>query len=214
MSDTHGLLRKEVMEIVDSCDVVIHAGDIDSQEIVDKLGERVSLYAVRGNNDIGWTNHLSSFLRFYLGGLRFYVTHVKENVPDGISDVDIIIYGHSHQYSQKEKEGILWLNPGSCGKSRFTLPVTMAVMTIDNGTYQIERINFLQQKKGKKKILTIENDLYNVVRYIMKRMGNGESIEKMARKLCLEVEEVEHICRIIVTHPGVSIDGIIDRIET
>jgi len=71
--------------------------------------------------------------------------HDKKFIPKTLEDIDIIIFGHSHKYYEERKDGILWLNPGSCGKRRFDLPISMAVMTIEEGAWEIEKIELSQE---------------------------------------------------------------------
>ncbi len=140
ISDTHGLLREEVKEILEGCDYILHGGDINRQEIIDQLEEIAPLYVVRGNNDKEWAEHIPNELRFEIGTVGFYMIHDKKFIPKTLEDVDIIIFGHSHKYYEERKDGILWLNPGSCGKRRFDLPISMGVMTIEEGAWEIEKI--------------------------------------------------------------------------
>lgn len=143
LSDTHNLLRPDVIEIIKGCNAVIHGGDINSQSILDKIksvmNPKAQLFIVRGNNDKEWAENLPVNLEFELGGLTFFLTHNRIDVPQDIT-ADIIIFGHSHKYFEEVIDGRLWLNPGSCGRKRFSLPITMAVMTIDNKEYSIEKI--------------------------------------------------------------------------
>ncbi|WP_291652986.1 metallophosphoesterase family protein [Clostridium sp.] len=73
--------------------------------------------------------------------VRNYIVHDKNNINVNLLEIDIIIYGHSHKYSLDISENIIYLNPGSCGRKRFSLPLTMAIMNIINGEVQIEKIN-------------------------------------------------------------------------
>ena len=120
LSDTHGLLRPEVLRIISECSAVIHAGDINSQKIIDEMKEALKpgapFYIVRGNNDKEWAEHLPHHLEFTLAGVNFYMVHNKKELPQELSDRQIIIFGHSHKYFEEVKDGRLWLNPGSCGR--------------------------------------------------------------------------------------------------
>ena len=131
LSDTHGLLRPEAVRILGSCDAAIHAGDIGREEILREIEAIVPLYAVQGNNDRGdWAKELDERICLELGGIRFFVVHDKRFVPKNLENTEIVVFGHSHQYFCETKDGILWLNPGSCGKRRFSMPVTMAVLEL------------------------------------------------------------------------------------
>ena len=140
MADTHGVLRTEVERIVETCDVIVHAGDFDNQMLYHKLNVDQPLYAVRGNNDRGWSGGLGQVNRFEIGGVKFIMAHERVDIPSVLKDIQVVIFGHSHMYYQQEISGRLWLNPGSCGYKRFTLPLSMAVMTIEDGTYEVETV--------------------------------------------------------------------------
>ncbi|MDO5522222.1 MAG: metallophosphoesterase family protein [bacterium] len=140
LSDTHGLLRDEVKEELKKSDFILHAGDINTQAIVDEMRSYAPLYIVRGNNDKEWAAELPESLSVTLEGVRFFMIHNKKQIPRDLTEVDVIVYGHSHKYEEKEENGVFMLNPGSCGKRRFDLEITMAVMTISDGNYSIEKI--------------------------------------------------------------------------
>ncbi len=145
ISDTHGMLRREVVAQLQGCSHIIHAGDIISESDLDELALYGSLFAVRGNNDVWypWAKHLAGILRFQIGGVRFLMTHDRWDLPHDLENVDAVICGHTHRYSEEWIDGRLWLNPGSCGRSRFGSAVTMARLTIQNGRIQsVERIDF------------------------------------------------------------------------
>ena len=140
MADTHGVLRPEVERILETCDVIVHAGDFDNQMLYHKLNVDQPLYAVRGNNDRGWSGGLGQVNRFEIGGVKFIMAHERVDIPSVLKDIQVVIFGHSHMYYQQEISGRLWLNPGSCGYKRFPLPLSMAVMTIEDGTYEVETV--------------------------------------------------------------------------
>lgn len=140
IADTHGVLRPEVEQIIETCDVIIHAGDFDNQMLYHKLNVNQPLYAVRGNNDRGWSGGLPLVRRFEIGGVKFIMAHERVDIPSALSDVRVVIFGHSHMYYQEEINNRLWLNPGSCGYKRFTLPLSLAVITIEDGSYKVETV--------------------------------------------------------------------------
>ncbi len=220
LSDTHGLLREQVQEMIGECDAIIHAGDINSQKILDEIveagREKVPFYVVRGNNDKDWAKEIPETLQFELQHVKFFLVHNKKDIPENLSDIQIIIYGHSHKYSEEEKEGRLWLNPGSCGKRRFHQPITMAILTLEDEKWEVERIDILhEQQEGKEVPSTkiTQRDLAAVIPKILTGMEKGQTVEQMAKKLGVDSEFVEEICRIRVTHPGVTVDGIMNKIE-
>lgn len=142
ISDTHGILRPEVLEILKTCDCILHGGDINSPGILDELRPLANIYVVRGNNDRDWAEGLAKSLRFSIGGVKFFMVHNKKEADWSLEDTQVVVFGHSHKYFQKEIDGRLWLNPGSCGRSRFGGEVTMAVMIIEDGQYTVEKIVF------------------------------------------------------------------------
>ena len=140
LSDTHGLLRPRVLEFLKTADVILHGGDINRQSIVDELRQYAPLYVVRGNNDKEWAEGLPHHLTVTLGGLRFFMVHNKKEVPADLSGVDVVVFGHSHKYFQQEKDGVLWLNPGSCGPRRFHQEITLMMADVEDGKITVEKI--------------------------------------------------------------------------
>ena len=147
LSDTHGLLRPEVLDCLSRADAIIHGGDINTQTIVDTLQGLAPLYIVRGNNDKEWAEDLPHSLTFAIEGVRFFLIHNKRDVPPDLSDVDVVGYGHSHKYACEERDGVLWLNPGSCGRRRFDQEITLAVMTAEDGQFQVEKVTIPHGQK-------------------------------------------------------------------
>ena len=134
ISDTHGLLRKEVIEHLQGCDAILHAGDINKPEILEELRQIAPLYVVRGNNDKGeWAEELPMSLKFEIANQHFFMVHQKKDVPKNLEQVDWVIIGHSHQYLETHEGQVTWLNPGSCGKRRFGLEISMAMIEIEDG---------------------------------------------------------------------------------
>ena len=140
LSDTHGLLRPEVAELLKSADAILHGGDINRQSIVDRLQQYAPLYVVRGNNDKEWAEAIPHDLTVTLGGVTFCVVHNRKEVPADLSGVDAVVFGHSHRYFQEERSGVLWLNPGSCGPRRFHQEITMMMAEVASGKIQVEKI--------------------------------------------------------------------------
>ncbi|MCI5929514.1 MAG: metallophosphatase family protein [Pseudoflavonifractor capillosus] len=147
LSDTHGLLRPEVAEYLKNADVILHGGDINKQSIVDELRKYAPVYIVRGNNDKEWAEDIPHDLTFTLEGVTFYMVHNRKEVPADLSGVDVVVFGHSHKYVQEEKDGILWLNPGSCGPRRFHQEITMMTAELTGGTLHVEKIDIPHEVK-------------------------------------------------------------------
>lgn len=141
LSDTHGMLRPEVLAQLKSADAIFHGGDINKEKVVDTLKQfHVPLYMVRGNNDKEWAEAIPHDLTVTLEGVTFYMVHNKKDVPKDLTGVDVVIYGHSHKYGEETKENVLWLNPGSCGPRRFNQEITMMTAEIQQGNLRIEKV--------------------------------------------------------------------------
>ena len=145
ISDSHGWLRRCVVRELQDCSHILHAGDIILENDLDELALYGQLYAVRGNNDrwMQGVKNLAGYLRFQIGGVSFLMVHDRMDVPRDLKGIDVVVYGHSHHYSEEVKGGRLWLNPGSCGRARFGSDVTMAKLTLRGGRVsQVDRIDF------------------------------------------------------------------------
>lgn len=140
LSDTHGLLRPEVVEKLKTADVILHGGDINKQSIVDELRRYAPLHMVRGNNDKEWAQAIPHDLTLTLEGVTFAMVHNKKELPADLEGVNVVVFGHSHQYVQEEKNGILWLNPGSCGPRRFHQEITMMMAELEDGKIQVKKV--------------------------------------------------------------------------
>ena len=145
LSDTHGMLRREVVAALQDCTHILHAGDIIRESDLDELRLYGSIYAVRGNND-RWLEELGSLagiLRFSIAGVSFLMTHDPWDVPRNLEGVQVVVCGHTHHYREETIDGRLWLNPGSCGRARFGGDVTMAKLLLQDGKIlSVQRIDF------------------------------------------------------------------------
>ena len=140
ISDTHGLLREEVLEILRSCGCISHGGDINSQGVLDTLGEIAPVYVVRGNNDKAWAEQLPHDLTVQMEGWKIFMVHNRKEMENLPEDADIVIFGHSHKYFEQVIDGRLWLNPGSCGKRRFDQEITLCMLEAETGRFRTEKI--------------------------------------------------------------------------
>ena len=147
LSDTHGLLRPEVVEHLKTADAILHGGDINKQAIVDELRQYAPLYIVRGNNDWGWAEDIPHDLTVTLDGVTFCMVHNRKELPLNLAGVDVVVFGHSHKYVEEEKEGILWLNPGSCGPRRFHQEITMMMAELTDGKIHVEKLTISHEAK-------------------------------------------------------------------
>ena len=136
ISDTRGLLRPEALAALQGSDYIIHAGDIGDAQILDKLVAIAPLTAVRGNVDHGaWTRKIPATNVLEIGEISIYVLHNLQELdlkPEA-AKFAVVVYGHSHVPKQERKNGVLYFNPGSAGPRRFTLPVSVGRMTIEDG---------------------------------------------------------------------------------
>ena len=140
ISDTHGLLRPEVINILSGCGAILHGGDINKQSVLNTLEGIGPVYVVRGNNDKEWAEGIPLFLDIEISGIRVYMTHKKKDLPSDLSAYDLVVYGHSHKYEVKSDGHTLLLNPGSCGPRRFDQAITMALADIEDGCIAVTRI--------------------------------------------------------------------------
>jgi uncharacterized protein len=133
LSDTHGLLRPEARAFLVGCDYIIHGGDIGSAEILEDLAALAPLIAVKGNNDKApWARRLPETDMVRLGGAFVYVIHdlAQLDIEPVGAKLQAVISGHSHKPAVFEREGVCYLNPGSCGPRRFSLPISIGEMRI------------------------------------------------------------------------------------
>lgn len=290
ISDTHGILRPETAEILKTCEIILHAGDVGKPEVLRQLRDIRDTYAVRGNVDSGrirefyaleterrkcaedvkirtkefedsraggfeaqaggfeaqageletqaggfearadkfeagraeLPEHLPEELGIELFGFRIYMIHDKKQIRKDLSGVDLIICGHSHKYEVGRLGNTVCLNPGSCGPRRFRLPVTMMLLTLYPAEHRLEteRIDCLDiPAMGKGTLDTDEEmkitkqDMYRLVQQIMKDVDAGRRIAEIAARNHIDERFAEQVCRMYLTHPGVDVDGILDRME-
>jgi len=133
ISDTHGLLRPEASSFLRRCDHIVHAGDIGSPEVLEELSAIAPTTAVRGNNDKGrWAEALSETELLQQGKLCLYVLHDLSQlaIDPQAAGVGVVVSGHSHQPVVRERNGVLYINPGSAGPRRFKLPIAVGELVI------------------------------------------------------------------------------------
>ena len=159
ISDTHGLLRPEAMEALEGSDLILHAGDVGDVKILEELSTIAPVHAVYGNTDGGQLRDLLGWDTMVdLGaadglladegplGPVAYVLHIREELsldPEA-AEVDVVVTGHTHEPAIEERGGVLWLNPGSAGPKRFSLPVTVAILTIDGAEWEAEIVEIVE----------------------------------------------------------------------
>lgn len=143
ISDTHGLLRPAALAALQGCTRIIHSGDIGKVEVLDGLRALAPLDVIRGNIDTAdWAQAVPEQLDLRIGGLRLHVLHdLKELDVDPVADgIDVVIAGHSHQPKIERRNGVLYINPGSAGPRRFRLPISVALLQLEDGEAQAELI--------------------------------------------------------------------------
>ena len=136
ISDTHGLLRPAALEALRGSAHIIHAGDVGSPEILEKLSAIAPVTAVRGNVDkSAWSRELPETQVLELGGISIYVLHdlAQLDLKPKAAGFAAVVSGHSHVPKQEMRDGVLYFNPGSAGPRRFKLPVSVGRLILDAG---------------------------------------------------------------------------------
>src|ERR1700722_13458303 len=134
ISDTHGLLRPEVLAFLQGSDHIVHGGDICDASVLEALAAIAPITAVRGNNDRGaWASSLRETELLRLGEVFVYAIHdlADLDIEPSAAGVGVIISGHSHQPSVEQRGGVLYVNPGSAGPRRFKLPITAGELILN-----------------------------------------------------------------------------------
>ena len=211
--DTHNLLRPEIAERLRGCDKILHCGDISSRSVLDQLKQIARVMAVRGTNDKEWAECLPDHLDFELGGLRIYMTHKKKDLPKDLQPYDLVLTGHSHQYADTWMEQPVGhrtrlLNPGSCGPRRFYQAITMALLTIDEDGWKVERIEIAHKEAQPE---AGRADMRKTIETVVGETRKGRAVDDIVRKHQLDASLVEQIVRLYLTHPGVTTDGIMTK---
>lgn len=228
LSDTHGKLRDEVVEILRGCDVILHAGDVNTPRVLEKLREIAPLYVVRGNADKEWAKGLPEKLSEEICSLRVFMVHNKKHIPKEMENYDLVVFGHSHKFEERREGNCLYLNPGSCGPRRFSQPVTMALVEVENGEIRIIRKDIVQdgqasadEKRGRETFEKGKGDsagrlaetTFSVdkLRMILRDIDKGKSVSELAAKYGISKEITDQICRLYLTHPGIDAAGVRDK---
>ena len=141
ISDTHGLLREEALAALGGCELIVHAGDVGRAEILDALRAIAPVVAVRGNVDTAeWAEALPLSEVVEANGARLYILHNLNELDlnPRAAGFDIVITGHTHRPAQFEKDGVLFINPGSAGTRRFDLPIGLARLRVGEKPWQVD----------------------------------------------------------------------------
>ena len=153
ISDTHGLLRPQGLRALEGSELIIHAGDVGDPEILEALKTLAPVFAVRGNVDTEpWAVALPETEVIELEPATIYVLHDVHalDLDPVAAGFHIVVSGHSHEASREERNGVLFLNPGSAGPRRFDLPVTVALLRLHPAPWKIDFIDLFgdQLRKG------------------------------------------------------------------
>jgi putative phosphoesterase len=143
ISDTHGLLRPEALDFLAGSDHIVHGGDIGGPDILERLAAIAPLTVVRGNNDTAaWAKSIPETARLELGGIGVYVIHdIKElDIDPGAAGVRVVVSGHSHKPACAERGGVLYVNPGSAGRRRFSLPIAAGELLVEDGHVEVRLV--------------------------------------------------------------------------
>lgn len=133
ISDTHGLVRPEALKALRGTDLILHAGDIGGNEVIEALERIAPVTAIRGNNDTGaWAKRFPATIDLRIEDMAFHIVHSARDLdPKAAEKADVVVSGHSHRPSIERRDQVLYLNPGSAGPRRFKLPVALAILTVD-----------------------------------------------------------------------------------
>ena len=137
ISDTHGLIRPEVLQEFKDVDMIMHAGDIGSNDVLESLESIAKVYSVRGNTDNGeFASYIPKTEVVEIGNLYLYLIHDIEELDLNLAAAgfNAVIFGHSHVPKIKDQDGILFFNPGSAGPKRFTLPTSVGILYVTEKT--------------------------------------------------------------------------------
>jgi putative phosphoesterase len=147
ISDTHGLLRPEALVALQGSDLIIHAGDVGKPEIIEQLRTMAPVIAVRGNIDKGpWASQLPLTAVAEVGSALIYVLHdvAQLDLDPVAAHFNVVVSGHSHKPGRTERNGVMYLNPGSAGPRRFQLPITVARLDLRTLPWRVEFIALSQ----------------------------------------------------------------------
>jgi uncharacterized protein len=136
ISDTHGLVRPQAVEALAGVDMILHAGDVGDSTVLETLRDVAPVVAVRGNNDKGeWSNSLPDWEVVEIGPVSIYMLHNLNEIDISPAvTFQVVVSGHSHKPTIEEKRGVLYVNPGSAGPRRFSLPISVAHLIIEGNT--------------------------------------------------------------------------------
>jgi uncharacterized protein len=136
ISDTHGLLRPQVVTFLEGCDRILHGGDIGNAAVLARLSAIAPVTAIRGNNDQGaWAAAIPETSLLEFNGVQVYAIHDLSllDIDPSAAGIQIVVSGHSHKPAIERRDGVVFINPGSAGPRRFKLPISVADLLIEDG---------------------------------------------------------------------------------
>jgi uncharacterized protein len=148
LSDTHGLFRPEARAFLMGCDYIIHGGDVGDVRILDELAVMAPLIAVKGNNDREpWGARLRETELIRVGNIFVYVIHdlSELDIDPEAAGVRVVVSGHSHKPLIEEREGIMYVNPGSCGPRRFKLPISVGEIMVSGSAVNARIVDLMSE---------------------------------------------------------------------
>lgn len=154
ISDTHGLIRPEALDALNGSDLIIHCGDIGDPSVLEALRGIAPVRAVRGNNDKGeWASSIPTRDVIEAGGAAIYVLHnlLELDVDPDAGGFAVVLSGHSHKPAIENRGKILYVNPGSAGPRRFTLPVTVATLVLKDDRWEASIVPLVLPRTGRKR---------------------------------------------------------------
>ncbi len=146
--------------------------------------------------------------------MRVVIVHKKKRIAGDTAGYDLVITGHSHKYEEKETENGFFLNPGSCGPRRFSQPVTMAVVEVEeeSGKFRVIKQDICQSEEPSGKAKTPETVFSEkTLSAILRDVDRGKSVSEIAGKYQIDSESAAQICRLYLTHPGITAAGIREK---
>ncbi|HTO06793.1 MAG TPA: metallophosphoesterase family protein [Myxococcota bacterium] len=133
VSDTHGLVRPSVLRKLEGVDRIVHAGDVGAPAVLEELARIAPVTAIRGNNDQGeWAKSLPDTEVVEIGSACLYVLHdlAELDLDPAAAGFQVVVSGHSHRPKIERRDGVLYVNPGSIGPRRFSLPIALALLRV------------------------------------------------------------------------------------
>ena len=154
ISDTHGLIRPAALDALRDSELIIHCGDIGDLAVLEALRTLSPVRAIRGNNDKGvWARSLPTYDLVEVGGTAIYVIHnlAELDLDPGVAGFTAVVFGHSHKPAIEMRGKTLFVNPGSAGPRRFTLPVTVATLALRSGRCAAKIVELALSQQGRKR---------------------------------------------------------------